>query len=691
MSSADQASQDGDPAVSPDKLETGSPSATALQAEPAALRLEAVQFTFDGSYHPSCLSEAVTSTEPHVSDAERIKTRNAALSRKVKEVLQKYPNLNNIAYYIAKGSFRIDSWTEHPPEEMALFEVLMGTHQIGIRNEDTERVGEAAFLTFRECLAKYTSGRRDTDHSRWRPNGLDNNPLGAPVTDIIVSGLRPLIDRARPNDKTVIFDTAVLASMASGNAKEAVGLVLRAGDLLPMEEGIDHVENALTRIMAPDSGAFRVAYDTYPYDARKRIDAVLVSALADRAGEGSREIRDKARERLEKGIADKLDRRYAAQQVTQVASREKTVSDDELGNLARQVIEEGTPEEEIQDEIARRACLVVDGRVANLLAAELDHRLKPEHEMERVLDSIRVSIDGQRAEEGIYDVNSFYELSYAEDRTRYVASIPYLDQATLADRIAIQGSRSVGLNELIVLIREPDFFEPMVENAHRHYRNESHLKEGESDWDNWVSGNRLFGEKLVNGMRFLQTAAGNEDIRGVLQSEFGIPAKFLEVVNLEKAMEVLHRMYPDVIGAGEEKAEAQRISDERAIADLATARADESTALSDVLLAKLASNMDSIRSGAQGEVVQAELYEKAGTSEGDRAELEAARSAVEEARRRLEEAQGLKIAGRLFNTNGVTSAAKQEAIDKALRALEEAEENLRILTNPNQQDDGERA
>lgn len=645
--------------------------------------LSDVSFETAGGSHPH-----KTATEGRRAEEIPHAERQKALATRASEVVKRgeLPYLPGYVRDMARGSLRINAWAEFTPEEMALLELTMSAHRIGTgHDEDQERIWKAGFYTLRNCLAQYSGGRLDPDTSRWRTQGLDSKPIDTPNTKAIIKDLNNILNGASPNDRQSVFDTAVLAALSTGNAQEAVGIMLDADSLKPSASSdIDQTEAALNRIMDPNvsGSAFAVAYEAYPQAAKDRIDGVLVKMLEGRVGEASAKIRAKALERLENRAGDRLDAWYSAQKVVDTEQRIADINDKAITRDVEDAIDRGKTYDEIRIVLTEKAGRVADGEAANIIAAELSYRLRPELRRDRVIDSmVDSAMDSNRTALYInpYNDPALRDLMIGDaDRRRVVREGPPPSQFVLRDQI-FDGSGKIGLNELASLISDPKIFRGVLDSAHTSYRNESRLRADEPDRPVWIIGYKAMGEKMAGGLAYLQTIAANSEGRRLLITEFGFSEKMLDTSRIAEADNMARELFPDAYaGISEETAHEQKRLDEKTAVDLAEARKFEAERLADETLGKIPGILDGMESAIHVETQAAALA--AETSRNDtRSQIADAERNVGNAEQKLRIAESMQVAGRLFNRDAPTQEQKDSAIKEANNALEEARQALKDL------------
>lgn len=478
------------------------------------------------------------------------------------------------------------------PEELQAMLVLSGDYGYGRQSDSyAEQVHYAAA----SALRKDENG----DSSSWR--GIDGYiPQGA---------AKAVLDKAQQAKQGVPLTEddltrCMLTALACGGPLQALEMAalgkqyVRPSRFEKESETYDAGKIVLTKLTTTyGEHSFDRAYALSPESTKRRIDAEFATLeqnpkYADLLQyPGVPLLIDKAKTRLNERVHREQSRWYEAQKVRDVSALEATLDTEHLMSLTEQTAIEGDQFEVVKAEISKRSQEVVDGRVANMIGAELVRRLHPEHSIANVETALKAkALGGAGRVPAYYTSNEFVsifgytretQLNSAE-RQQKVQDMPITSTAVqelVSREFDWRGGERV--KSLVALLKNPSYFTYVLGNEMR----------GKTDFATAQATREQIARALIQGITFLQTISEDEHVRNIAERELGLVG-YLDPGDegaLGKAQAELRRTFADPKDEQSELtlydtllAEGQLERDAEVIGLIARASTEEAKVLSDV-------------------------------------------------------------------------------------------------------------
>lgn len=409
------------------------------------------------------------------------------------------------------------------PEELQAMLVLSGDYGYGIESDSyAEQVHYAAA----SALRKDVNG----DSSSWR--GIDGYiPQGA---------AKAVLEKAQQAKQGVPLTEddltrCMLTALACGGPLQALEMAslgrryVKPSRFEKESDTYDAGKAVLTKLTTKyGEHSFDRAYALSPESTRRRIDAEFATLeqnpkYADLLQyPGVPLLIEKAKSRMNERLHREQSRWYEAQKVRDVSALEAALDSEHLRSLSEQTAIEGGHFEVIEAEISKRSQEVVDGKVANMIGAELVRRLHPEHSIANVETALKAkALGGAGRVPAYYPSNEFVsifgytketQLSPAE-RQKKVQDIPVTSTAmeeVVSREFDWRGEER--LKSLVALLKSPSYFTYVLGNETR----------GKTDVAMAQATREQIARALIQGITFLQTISEDEYVRNIAERELGL-------------------------------------------------------------------------------------------------------------------------------------------------------------------------
>lgn len=482
----------------------------------------------------------------YIFESERRKALTEELKQKAKQCWndQEKPYLEEIlttAFWY--GDFGGKYW-DNKPEELDATIILL--HAYGFGSNSYVKEGPNIPTTLKTAFQVMRGSRDGQKLDRFNWIGI-NGYTGVDTAQRMLRTLQSQFSERKRTINLKDFDVCVISALACGDVLTAVKLIQMAGQFLPT--GSDEVSLAITRLTQP-GGVFDKAYEIYPEELKDRMDAVLASL-----GEGefqelaniriAMNLKKIAEKRLKEKIRDSRDRWLASQQVARVDLREQQLDNQHLKELIEEATKQGKGWSEIENQIQVRAQRLVDGQIANSIAAELQRRLHPELSIAEKLQRAKKDGTIDYGERNDYDID-LYEFRSSSDMTRddkerRVKGVYLNNEREVIDFLV--DPKKINIKHLVAFLGYPDNFIFQINRAISNYERENRSSDYRIRQIPILKENRrVLVRKLSAGVSFLQSLAENPEMRRILKEEFGF-GDLIDPEKLEYAWEGLNQAF----------------------------------------------------------------------------------------------------------------------------------------------------
>ena len=464
------------------------------------------------------------------------------------------PVLYNVDTFQSWNVLRMPDWT-NLPEEVNSLVVLLDHHGV---NRDSTDLSKAIGVTYTE-LRKTSPDRKSHNWRGMKPSSLNSGPVNA---NELVRELTKI-----PNLSAGQFDAAVMSALACGEPMVAMQLICKADKLLPGDPKA--IDNALSRLAIGTAGkpVFKVAYELYPKDLREKYDSVMaIIGEPDQSitpiqygnsipfGLGTlgnqpaaMELKARSEKALRETLRTKQNEWYARQEIVPTQKREDRYLGDQALLAVVKGLEasssDGNPREILERHITEGSQRIVEGEVANIIAAELSRRMLADMNIESVVRRKKNKESG--ITEGNTTVDAFLGGNFVDN---YLDNpdkdLNQQEKRQLIEKIGFgyqEFARSIifpnsveGIDcipkHLMMLINNPNGYV----STYRSQMSEFPTRYGEEKLTH--------ARRLAGPIEYLETVASNPDLRRVLEQEFGF--RNLDEQTFENARAALTQLLP---------------------------------------------------------------------------------------------------------------------------------------------------
>lgn len=295
-----------------------------------------------------------------------------------------------------------------------------------------------------------------------------------------------------------------------------------------------------------DEGIFRKALDRYPESARVSSYASL-AAIGEGSLSGLKDVpnaqplKKYGLEKLRETLAADRNAWYDLQRTVPQEQLEALMGDEGIRALVTGLVEKGAARPALEQELGSRAEVVSGASVANRMAGELVRRLFPEYSLD---EQVKYYTDMARgtptANHRLWEMNFFANLSSSvanyngdfdltkgtpqEKQAKVQAFVREHRRNGMSHILALPNEQN-GLAELLFFLKNPEY-----------YRNDAREAVGNSQERR--AGETVLGQRLSNGVAYLEAMCQEPALRKILETQFGF-GDLISRDNLEKAGEVL--------------------------------------------------------------------------------------------------------------------------------------------------------
>jgi len=513
---------------------------------------------------PGDAPPSVLTIEKPEKKYEDKKTRNETLQKQTDQILKDKPYLRSIITSV--DEFQWDNlrpdWTQRP-EELNLLILNLDNYGIGTSDRYENRsLSESIGTAYKFLRASYQGQQLNPDRPQWDYNGVEGTPHFEDISVSILENLKSVRKGQRQEITQDDLNVCILSALSCGDPYTAMRLIQSADQFLP-EQGKSAISSALSRFANPEdkNNIFNQVYELYPEQVKDRLNEVLSSLGEEQFADltdvpMAMAIKKQVGKRLENRLKKQRDLWLREQTVARTDLRKNELDKPHLSEMVDQAAENEKEWQTIAKAIEEKAAHFVDGQAANIIAAELQRRLRPELDLDR---QMRIHKDkGLRkfsenfsyTQYNNYENNGAYGYETLSNDGNTNQKAERINQINMSEREIMENiwqPNQIGVRELVILLKNPNLFDHYLSQGINNYEKKAMNATSYSyDRKRFDQGYNLLAKKMINGVSFLQTIADVPEIKAVLQKEFGFK-EMVNADNLDKAAEKLQTIFNKII------------------------------------------------------------------------------------------------------------------------------------------------
>jgi len=502
-------------------------------------------------------SDAPPSLSTKLADQEPVLTKEELRQRAEacwKERHQLWSLITQVPEFKQWGELSVGDWTKKPKELNALIVLL---HRFGIGHvvdREDNSLPQVIGIAFKHL--------KDDGSGRGKWDGLTAYMRRGAAGKIF----KEVKNKAEQNRREITrkdLDVCFMSALACGNPECALELAQMADQFLPATGEI-----ARSDVLSRNLNGFDQAYQLYPADLRENLDALIASIgengyLADLADFPiAQELKTKAEQRLSQALKRQRDQWYQQQEIVSLSARQQALDQDHLTELLEEALAQGQTWNQVEAAVKARCQQLVDGKIANLLAAELQYRLYPELSLaERIKYQKKLvcrQASGLALPYGQNNYQDFYDFDFLandnqEARRSKVENLINIPIGN--DMINVLYDSVFDYHQLVLFLQFPASYLGKLEDAIKLAGYEARKRYPDQNlsgwWQNIAEKQLIMARKFIGVVDFLQTVADQKELQQLFESEFGL-ARCVSSSQLDHAAAELQKYFSKVMVAGQE-------------------------------------------------------------------------------------------------------------------------------------------